>query len=542
MVGILRVEQVVSIERAANEAGLPYEEMMERAGWRIAEALQARQPNLAGKRVVVLVGSGNNGGDGLVAAHHLTEAGALVTVYLTAERSADDSNLARLQDRGLLIAEAGQDQRYRVLKNAVGACDILVDALLGTGVKLPVRGAVAEVLAQVNKVVDGRPRPYIMAVDCPSGIDCDTGEAAEACLAADLTVTMMAVKIGLLRFPAANYVGELIVVDIGLDDQPAEAQGPGLELATAEEVAAYLPARPRDSHKGTFGRVVVVGGSITLPGAAALAGLGAYRAGAGLVTMAVPSPVQVLLASLIPEATWILLPHEMGLLNEAAVEVLIAEAAGSQTILLGPGLGQDRPTQNFIARLLGVELAAHRGKLGFVAREAEGQPQPIELPPMVVDADALKLLKDVPNWAKRLPAGSILTPHPGEMEILTGESKGAIQADRIETARKYAAAWGHVVILKGAFSVVAAPDGRATVLPFAGSALATAGTGDVLAGVIAGLRAQGVEAYEAAILGGFLHGRAGDLAAESLATEAAVIAGDVLEFLPEAISSLTAAG
>lgn len=542
MVGIVTVEQMQAIERTANEAGLAYEAMMEAAGRQVAQAILDRLPVIEGRRIVVLVGAGNNGGDGLVAGHYLAEAGALVSIYLAADRPADDKNLVRLQERGLLIAEAEQDQRYRVLKNSVGASDVIVDALLGTGIKLPLRGTAAEILSHVGQELRSRPRPMIVAVDCPSGIDCDTGEAADEVLAADLTVTMAAAKRGLLEFPAAEYVGELLVVDIGLDDQPPGAGEPGVDLATAVEVAGYLPARPRDSHKGTFGRVVVVGGSITMPGAAALAGLGAYRAGAGLVTLAVPTPVQALLASLIPEATWILLPHEMGLLNESAVEILLKESAGSQTILLGPGLGQDKPTQNFIGRLLGVEVAAHRGKLGFVERGPAGEAAPIKLPPLVIDADALKMLAAVPDWHKRLPPGSILTPHPGEMQALTELDKDEIQADRVEVARKYAAVWGHVVVLKGAFTVVASPAGRASVLPFANSALATAGTGDVLAGIIAGLHAQGVAAFEAAVLGGFIHGRAGELAAQSLTAEAPVIAGDLVEFLPEAIGSLPTAG
>ncbi len=540
---ILTVEEMQAVEREADEGGLSYAEMMENAGRQVAQAILDRQPSIADRRVVILAGSGNNGGDALVAGHHLAEAGAEVSVYLTKEREADDPHLTRLKERGLLVAVADQDQRFRVLKNLLGSAEILIDGVLGTGLTLPLRGSAKKLLEAAKATLEARKGgPYVVAVDCPSGLDTDSGAIAQEALRADLTVTLAAVKRGLLRFPGAEMVGEIVVGDIGLTGRKTDLDEVDLELATAETVAAWLPHRGRNSHKGTFGRAVIVGGSITLPGAAVLAGWGAYRVGAGLVTLAVPSSVQALLAPQLPEATWILLPHEMGLLNESAVEVLLEEMEGVDALLLGPGLGRDEPTEDFMTRILGLGKGPRKGKLGFVAGADEAGVGAAPLPPLVVDADGLTMLAQVPDWQARLPAQSVLTPHPGEMAVLSGESIEDLQADRIETAQKYAAEWGHVVVYKGAFTVIAAPDGRTSVLPFATSALATAGTGDVLAGAIVGLRAQGLAAYEAGVLGAFLHGRAGEMASSALGSEAAVVAGDVADSLAEAMAGVRQIG
>ena len=539
MAKIVSVDRMRTIEQAVDESGHTFDEMMAMAGQAVADEINFRRGPLEGQRIVILAGSGDNGGDGLVAGHHLAEAGARVSVYLAKPRDEDDPHLARLKEEGILVAVAEQDQRWRVLRNMLSTADIVVDAVLGTGLSLPLRGPAQELLTTAQKELAARrAKPFVVAVDCPSGLDCDSGEIGDEALTADLTVTLAAAKNGLLRFPGAEKVGEIVIGDIGIPPRQPDLAAVDIELATADAVRGWLPTRPRSSHKGTFGTAVVIGGSVPLPGAAVLAGRGAYKVGTGLVTLAVPSSVQSLLAPQLPEATWLLLPHEIGLLNEDAVEVLQDEMGGPDAVLIGPGLGQDKPTKRFMGRLFGMEVTANRGKLGFVAKEEEHAPDVLDLPPAVIDADALKLLVDIPDWHDRLPQGSVLTPHPGEMAIMTGEDKDELQEDRIETARTYAEKWGQVLVLKGAFTVIAEPEGRTMVLPFATSALATAGTGDVLAGAIVGLRAQGVEAFEAAVLGAWLHGKAGELAAKSAGSEAAVLAGDVAEGLAGALTSL----
>ncbi|MGH2523205.1 MAG: NAD(P)H-hydrate dehydratase, partial [Anaerolineales bacterium] len=360
-------------------------------------------------------------------------------------------------------------------------------------------------------------------------------------LPADFTVTFAAAKRGQFVFPAADAIGALSVADIGIPDALPELASVKLELATPEMVRTLLPARPRDAHKGTFGRVIVAAGSVNFTGAAYLAGAAAYRIGAGLVTLAVPVPIYPILAAQLPEATWIMLPHKMGVIAGGAAEVLLKELDKAQALLVGPGFGMEKETGLFLRRLLQVGESSSKGPIGFVSRAAERMeqaPGAAPLPPVVADADGLKLLAQIENWPKRLPRNAVLTPHPGEMATLADMEKDAIQSDRIGAAQKWAAEWGHVVVLKGAFTVVAAPDDRATVQPFATAALARAGTGDVLAGAIAGLLAQGLAPYEAAVAGAYLHGLAGELAAATLGTTASVLASDVLDGLALALEAV----
>jgi NAD(P)H-hydrate epimerase len=533
---VVSVEQMRQIERAADAAGHSYAQMMEHAGWSVAQVIVEQFAPVEGKQVLVLAGSGNNGGDGLVAAEHLAQAGMQVSVYLTKQRAVDDPHLTKLQSRGTLIATADQDQRSRVLRLQVGRAQLIVDAILGTGFELPLQGAAQEVLKVVQNSLGQRAdRPVIVAVDCPSGLDCDSGAVAEETIAADLTVTLAAAKPGLLRFPGAGFTGRLVVADIGLPSDQAQLANIEVELASPIEVRPLLPGRPRDAHKGTFGRALIVAGSANYPGAALLAARSAYLVGAGLVTLAVPAPLQPMIAGQLPEATWILLPEKSGAITPDAVGQLEPEWGKSQAVLIGPGLGLESPTRAFIAELFGRRLKSGE-RSGASAQAFAGR----SLPPCVVDADGLKHLSALSGWAEAVPEGTILTPHPGEMSLLTGSSKEKIQAERLDAARRSAREWGHIVVLKGAHTVIAEPAGRATILPFATPALARAGTGDVLAGVIVGLRAQGVPAFSAAVLGGYLHGRAGELAAATLGTTASVLASDVAAAIPQALAELQA--
>ncbi|HEX2994715.1 MAG TPA: NAD(P)H-hydrate dehydratase, partial [Anaerolineales bacterium] len=412
----------------------------------------------------------------------------------------------------------------------------------GTGLKLPLKKDVAEFLAEVNDVLDGLDEPpLIVAVDCPTGLDCDTGEVADETIAADLTITMAAVKQGMLKLPAFEYVGDLEVVDIGLPADLDSLKDLTTDVADEDLVSGLLPERPLDSHKGTFGTALIAAGSVNYTGAAALAGEAAYRVGAGLVTLAVPGPLQVALAGRFPEATWVLLPHEMGVISRDAADVFAKNFERATALLVGPGFGTEDTTKEFIENLLKGKASARKpnARIGFVRQESDKKEETnSQLPPMIFDADGLKLLAKITDWHKLLPASAILTPHPGEMSVLTGLSKEDIQADRQTIASKYAKEWGHVVVLKGAFTVVAAPDGRVTVIPVASPALARAGTGDVLAGLIVGLRAQGLDAFDAAVAGAWIHAQAGLYAADDLGTTASVLAGDVLDCVSDVLSDL----
>jgi NAD(P)H-hydrate epimerase len=301
-------------------------------------------------------------------------------------------------------------------------------------------------------------------------------------------------------------------------------------------VASWLPERSPSSHKGTFGRVLVVAGSVNYVGAAALAGSGAKRVGAGLVTMALPGPIQAAVAANLAEATYLLLPHDMGVVGSGAVPVVRERMGHYDTLLLGPGLGQEDETIAFVHAFLGLARRGRRGRLGFVdSSEGEGEESPAP-PPLVVDADGLNAVAQAAGWWQVLPPGTILTPHPGEMARLVGGdvATAEIQANREGIARRMAQEWGAVVVLKGALTVVAAPDGRVMILPFANAGLASAGTGDVLAGAVAGLRAQGLGAFEAAVAGAYVHGLAGELARDELG-DMGMAAGDLPPRLPLAL-------
>lgn len=561
---IVTTDQMRAIERAADAQGHSYAAMMERAGRAVAERVKQLLAGSEQPRVAVIVGPGNNGGDGLVAARILAQEleGASVGAFLLKLRGDDDDVFARARDAGVFIASADDDKAagYRVLQNLVANADVLIDALFGTSLRLPIKGDAAKVLQAAHKAITlrraERPAPpyttpadpdltapddgpIIVAVDCPSGLDCDTGALDKLTLPAHETITFAAAKPGLLTFPGAEAVGTLHIADIGLPSRLPELDEIALTLVDAAEVRARLPQRPRDSHKGTFGKAMVVAGSLNYTGAAYLAAAAAYRAGAGLVTVGAPQIIVPVLAGMLPEATWLLLPHDLGVINEAAVKVLRTELAGYSALLLGPGFGREDVTGEFLRELLRPqEEVRHSRAIGFVPNEPAGETArpATDLPPLVIDADGLNLLAAMDGWPRLLPPGTILTPHPGEFARLARLEREDVQANRIPLAQAKAAEWNCVVVLKGAFTVVAAPDGRTAVEPFATSALASAGTGDVLAGAIAGLLAQGLAPFDAALCAGWLHGMAGVRAAGLLETAISVTAGDVLELLPDALA------
>ncbi|HEX6032842.1 MAG TPA: NAD(P)H-hydrate dehydratase [Anaerolineales bacterium] len=535
---LVTVSQMQAIEKEADATGLSYDQMMENAGQGLADILLELFEGDVDLEAVGLVGPGNNGGDTLVALAALAAEGWKTRAYLV-KRKKDDL-VKRFTEAGGEILTG--ENAFEQLAEAIGTADVLLDGVLGTGTKLPLKKDVAELLSEVNDLLDGLDEfPLVVAVDCPSGVDCDSGEVADETIAADLTITMAAVKQGLLKLPAFEYVGDLEVVDIGLSEDLPPLKELTVEVAEADSVAALLPERPIDSHKGTFGTALIAAGSINYTGAVVLAGEAAYRVGAGLVTLAVPAPVHIALAGRFPEATWVLLPHEMGVMAANGVEVLAKNFERASALLIGPGLGTENSTKEFVENILEGKYSAKKSaqRIGFVHEETEKKEENnTKLPPVVIDADGLKLLAQVKDWQKKIPAPAVLTPHPGEMAILTELSKDEIQENRLEIARKYAKEWGHVVVLKGAFTVIASPDGRTTIIPVASPALARAGTGDVLAGLIVGLRAQGLEAYEAAVAGAWIHAQAGLYAADDLGTTASVLAGDVLDSVSDVMSDL----
>lgn len=535
---LVTVSQMQTIEKEADANGLTYDQMMQNAGQGLADIIFDLFEDDVETEVVGLVGPGNNGGDTLVALAELAQEGWKSRAWLVKRRK--DDLVKRFTEAGGEILSG--ENAFEKLAESIETADVLLDGVLGTGARLPLKKDVAEFLSEVNDLLDGlEESPLVVAVDCPSGVNCDSGQVADETIAADLTVTMAAVKQGLLKLPAFEYVGDLEVVEIGLPDDLPSFRDVATEVAEADSVSALLPERPLESHKGTFGTALIAAGSVNYTGAAVLAGEAAYRVGAGLVTMAVPAPVHAALAGRFPEATWVLLPHEMGVIASSGVEVLAKNFERASALLIGPGFGTENSTKEFVENLIAGKYSAKKSSqhIGFVPREAEKkQENDTRLPPLIFDADALKLLAQIKDWYTTIPGPAVLTPHPGEMAVLTGLTKELIQEKRQEVASQYAQTWGHVVVLKGAFTVVASPDGRTTVIPVASPALARAGTGDVLAGLIVGLRAQGVEAYESSVAAAWIHAQAGLYAADDLGTTASVLAGDVLNSVSDVISDL----
>lgn len=541
---LVTVEQMKAIETEADQQGLSYTDLMENAGRELANAISdlVAIEDDEEASVLALVGPGNNGGDALVALAHLAAEGWSAKAYLVKRKVKGDELVQRFTAMGGEVIESAKDDDHASLRERLAEVNVLVDGLLGTGVKLPLKADIAGALSAVRTALDELDEaPVIVAVDCPSGVDCDTGAAAPETLPADLTVTMGAVKDGMLKFPAYDLMGDLVVVDIGLHDGIKSWAGVTRQVAEEDLVASLLPARPAEAHKGTFGTALIAAGSVNYTGAAYLAGMAAYRSGAGLVTLAVPAPLHTALAGQFPEATWLLLPHELGVISAAAAEVLTRSLERATALLIGPGFGLEDTTRDFLSSFLEGKTAARKGTghIGFVHEpRVPTKTAKNTLPALVMDADGLKLLAKLAEWPSKLPAPAVLTPHPGEMSVLTGLSVDEIQADREAIALRFAKEWGHVVVLKGAFTVVAAPDGRVTIIPVASAALARAGTGDVLAGLIVGLRAQGLDAYDAALAGAWIHARCGLEAAEVLGGTASVMAGDLLESIPDVLSDL----
>lgn len=529
---IVTTEQMIAAEKAADAAGLSYEQMMENAGHAVAEAIAA-QFDTTDVTALILVGPGNNGGDGLVVARYLAQWGLRVAVYIWKRNIEDDTNYTLLDPTPVERIMSDDEDSQAKLSQLLDEAGIIVDALLGTGISRPIKGELAELLAQTRAAVEKARRrvdgplvnpafpfpepsagPMVVALDVPSGLNSDTGAVDPYTLPADMTVTLAAVKEGHILMPGPEVVGELVVGDIGITEAHYPA-GIELEMVTPGQVAALLPERPPGAHKGTFGTALLAGGSLNYTGAMILAGEAACRIGTGLVTLSPCRCIHSIIATRLTEATYLPLPDEAGGLAPAAVSVLRQGFQRADALLVGPGLGQAEPTKQFLLELLKTKL-----------------------PPLVLDADALNILAQQPEWWKLLPSGSILTPHPGEMARLMNSTVGEVQANRLDVAAKMASTWGQIVLLKGAHTIIAAPDGRMMVLPFANPALAKAGSGDVLAGAIVGLLAQGLRAFEAAIAGGYLHGLAGEIARLQLGPTA-VIAGDLVNMLPPAIREVT---
>ncbi len=481
---ILTSTEVRAADAGAAERGVGVARLMEAAGRAVALWCRRFLGGAYGRRVVILAGRGNNAGDGFVAARYLSVWGAGVEVWLLGdpERMAGEprENLDRLVEMGVPV----RGYRREAFAAALARSDLVVDAVFGTGLKGAPTGEAAEAISCLN--ASGR---AVVAVDVPSGVDADTGAVPGEAVRASLTVTLACLKPGLVQYPGASFAGRVEVEDIGI---PPDLIVSSLHLVEEEDVRRVVGGRRPEMHKGEAGRVLVVAGSPGFTGAAAMASEAAVRTGAGLVTLAVAASLNPILEVKLTEAMTWPLPESEGRLGPEALAELLRRVQEFDALLVGPGLGRWEGTRELVLGLL------ERAPL-----------------PAVVDADGLNLLAEV-GGPKRRPWPTVYTPHPGEFARLTGGSVAEVQSDRVGQARRAASEWGGVVVLKGARTVVAAPDGRATINPTGNPGLASGGTGDVLAGIIAAFLARGIPAFEAAWAGVYLHGLAGDLCYEVL--------------------------
>lgn len=515
MIKIVTAEQMRRIDRRTiRQTGVPGVVLMENAGIAVVRQIQARFDTMAGLNASVFAGKGNNGGDGFVVARHLMNLGANVTVFLTASRkdAGGDAkiNMTAFENMGGSVKEITQPRHLKNFKIRFAHSAVIVDALLGTGVSSAPRGIVKDVIDAINGL-----RGYKIAIDMPSGAGSDSGVIPGACLRADVTVTLGLPKVGLVTSPARNFAGRIVIADISIPpgvmaDSPCAAY-----LLESEDIPKILPPRAWDAHKGSFGHLVTACGSRGMSGAAQLAGAGALRMGVGLVTAAAPESVSDGLTAGLPEMMTCPLPEtDDGTIAKEAYAKFEKLAGGKTAVLIGPGLSTNASTAAFVKKTVtGVAI------------------------PMVVDADGLNCLGGDVAPLKKRKAATVITPHPGEMSRLTGRSTADIQADRIGAASALAKKTGCVVVLKGAGTVIASPEGEVYHNHTGNNGLATGGAGDVLAGMIAGLLAQGVHPEDAAVAGVYIHGECADVYAEKMGTRS-LMPGDLLDLAPEVIASL----
>lgn len=503
---LLTPQQMRAIDESAIKIiGIPGIVLMENAA--IQTAMKASQM-IGDKKeanITIAAGPGNNGGDAFAAARHLLSMGYALSIFsmadienLTGDAGVNGRILLSMGIDIQLIKDADSLER---LKKACRESDLVIDGLLGTGLNRDVDGLLSGVIDAINNNA-----PLVLSIDIASGVDGLTGRIRGNCIRADATVTFFLPKIGMVLYPGAEYIGELTIADIGIPYALAENIDTPM-LMEKDDIRRILPSRPSDGHKGTFGRPLIIAGSRGMTGAAYLSALSAYRTGSGLVKLLVPENCMETLAVMLPEAVLAGLPRQP---EEAfsLVKKLVSEA---DAVLIGPGLS--RTKEAMLLMEMAVEVCDK---------------------PMVLDADALNLVSENKSLLEKLRCEAIITPHPTEMSRLTGISTVGVQEDRIGIAKRFADEFGLTVVLKGAGTVIASNDGRTAVNPTGNQGMATAGAGDVLAGVIVSLLGQGLPPYEAATAGVYVHGLAGDIATAGMGA-AGVMASDIANNISKAI-------
>jgi len=512
---LLKAAEMRDIDRRASEEYLISSlVLMENAGLRVFELVKEILDNLAGSRIVILAGKGNNGGDGLVLARHLNNAGARTDCFLLGESAAltpdAAANYTILDRMGIKVSPLQHEADTMALALALTGADLIVDAIYGTGFRGELNEYESWIVETINKC-----RVPTIALDIPSGVEADTGRVHGQAVEADYTITLALPKAGLVLSPGCDFVGKLIIGDISIPRSLLEDKKYKTNLIDSILVKKYSKPRRADSHKGTYGHVLVVGGSTGMSGAVIMTASAALRTGAGLVTAAVPESLVPVIESSILEVMSRPLPETRETTISLDALTALQNILGTVSVCaIGPGMSRYMEANAILRFVL----------------ENSGVP-------ILIDADGLNALEDDVAILQNRQVPVVLTPHPGEMARLTGLSVEEIQHDRWEVARKYAVQWGVTLVLKGHNTVIASPTGEVFLNINGNPGMATAGSGDVLAGIIAGFIAQGLKPQDAAITGVYTHGLCGDLVA-SLKGQQALVAGDLIEYLPEALRNL----
>lgn len=509
---LVTAAEMQAMDRKTIESfGIPGQVLMENAGLGATRVLLNNFHDLEKKKVGVIAGRGNNGGDGFVIARYLAERNIAVTVYLLAKKNKVKgdaaANLKLLPPLGVPVIEMPDKKSFLKHQTALRHQHIWVDALLGTGLKSDVKGYFKEVIELINN--SNKP---VLAVDIPSGLNSDTGLPCGVCVRAHSTATFAFAKTGHFLFPGSDYTGSLEIIDIGIPPHIVEEVGCRQQLLTPDMISnAFLP-RPPDAHKGHTGHILVVAGSPGKTGAAAMTALSAMRAGAGLVTVGIPKSLNTALEPQVIEAMTCPLPETKdGTLGDTAFNIIMDQVADKKCLALGPGLGTAPDTQKLVHHIL---------------KECPTT--------LVIDADGLNCLAGHTRTLKQLSVPAILTPHPGEMARLINSTAGDVQKDRIGCARDFAERFNVHVVLKGARTAIAHPDGKVFINPTGNSGMASGGMGDVLTGLIAGFIAQGYAPESAAHLGVYLHGAAADDLAQK-SGPFGYLATEVMNVIPQQI-------
>lgn len=511
---VVTAEEMKEIDkRAVKNFSIPALLLMENAGIALAEKAKEMLKGTIQPRVAVISGKGNNGGDGLAAARHLKKSGIEVTVYLLGRKrdlKGDVKINSNIAGRFLPVIEMTGNEISGKMKNKLQFCDLVIDAIVGIGAKGKMSGTPAAAITAVLEC--GKP---VLCADVPSGLDCSSGVPLGVCIKGNETVTFGFPKAGLLQYPGANFAGSITIADIGLPEEFLRSKKASLYLLEEKEIASALPPRPGDGHKASMGHVLVLAGSRGYTGAAALTGMGALRSGCGLVTLGIPRSLNMIFETKLTEVITKPLPEtEATTLGLEAENEILDITKSVQALAIGPGLARHPETQALVRKLIMT-----------VSK------------PMIIDADGLNILEgDISVLGKR-QAPTVITPHPGEMGRMLGIKADEVQKKRISISKEISTRHEIITVLKGAKTIITSTDGNTFINPTGNSGMATAGTGDVLTGVISSLIARGMDCLEAAKAGVFIHGLAGDIAAEAVGEES-LIAGDLLNCLPEAFKRL----